>query len=402
LLTADLVHVRRRGDHLLVVPLGEADRPRARELASTVLDMVRAHVGLSRGALLEAWNQVALSPSEARLGRALFKLATDACEFDEGTPLDPIELRRELFTQAAQFRRSGADEFDRELQIRTIAEQRGVEAEAIEAALYADLPTAHLLRKADLPSADGLLAEHDLAQHQAVLLRAVHLQARVFCTAASTYRALFRKLKFHRLIYSIAKLDRGKGYAISIDGPFSLFEQTTKYGVQLALVLPALMECDVWDLGAELRWGKDRRPLRYHVRGSCTGSPTAQTPYSDEVGALLSALRSTTTDWEVALADDILDLPGIGLCVPDLVFVQRQTAKKVFLEVLGFWSRDAVWKRIELAQAGLPHPIVFAVSRHMRVSEEALGGETPAALYTYARAMNAQAVLERVEAVADR
>ena len=402
MLTADLVHVRRRGDQLLVVPLSDSDRLRARELASTAIELVRAHVGLPRGALLEAWSQVALAPAETRLGRGLFKLATDACQFDEGATLDPIELRRELFMQAAQFRRSGAGEFDRERLIEAIAEHRGVDADSIEEALYADLPTAHLLRKADLPSADGLLAQHDLAQHQAVLLRAVRLQARVFCASAGTYRALFRKLKFHRLLYSIAKLDRGKGYAIHIDGPFSLFEQTTKYGVQFALVLPAIMECDVWDLGAELRWGKDRRPLRYHVRGSCTGSPTAHAPYSDEVMALLADLRSASADWDVALADDILDLPGIGLCVPDLVFVQRQTAKKVFLEVLGFWSRDAVWKRIELAQAGLPHPIVFAVSRHLRVSEEALGDETPAALYVYARAMNAKAILERVAAVARR
>ncbi len=402
MLTADLVHVRRRGDLLLVVPLGESERPRARELASTAIELVRAHVGLPRGALLEAWSQVALSPSEARLGRGLFKLATDACEFDEGTTLDPIELRRELFTQAAQFRRSGAGEFDRQHQVQAIAERRGVDADAIEEALYADLPTAHLLRKADLPSADGLLAQYDLAQHQAVLLRAVRLQARVFGATASTYRTLFRKLKFHRLLYRIDKLDRSKGYAVHIDGPFSLFEQTTKYGVQFAMVLPAIMECDVWDLSAELRWGKDRRPLRYHVRGNCTARPTAEAPCSGEVMALLSDLRMAAADWDVSLADEILDLPGVGLCVPDLVFVQRRTAKKVFLEVLGFWSRDAVWKRIELAQAGLPHPIVFAVSRHLRVSEEALRDETPAALYVYARAMNAKAVLERVAAVAER
>jgi predicted nuclease of restriction endonuclease-like RecB superfamily len=402
LLTADLVHVRRRGDQLLVVPLSETERPRARELASTAIELLRAHVGLPRGALQEAWSQVALAPAEARLGRGLFKLATDTCEFDEGSTLDPIELRRELFTQAAQFRRSGVGEFNRECQVQAIAQRRGVDADAIEGGLYADLPTAHLLRKANLPSADGLLAHYDLAQHQAVLLRAVRLQARVFCASAGTYRALFRKLKFHRLLYSIAKLDRGKGYAIHIDGPFSLFEQTTKYGVQFALVLPAIMECDVWDLSAELRWGKDRRPLRYHVRGNCSGRPVAEAPCSDEVMALLSELRTATSDWEVSVADEILDLPGVGLCVPDLVFVQRRTAKKVFLEVLGFWSRDAVWKRIELAQVGLPHPIVFAVSRHLRVSEEALGGETPAALYVYARTMNAKAVLERVAAVAGR
>jgi hypothetical protein len=74
----------------------------------------------------------------------------------------------------------------------------------------------------------------------------------------------------------------------------------------------------------------------------------------------------------------------------------------VFVEVLGFWSRDAVWRRIELCERGLPVPLVLAVSKHLRVSEAALPEELPAALYVYARSLNARALLERVERVATR
>jgi hypothetical protein len=69
--------------------------------------------------------------------------------------------------------------------------------------------------------------------------------------------------------------------------------------------------------------------------------------------------------------------------------------------VLGFWSRDAVWKRIELARKGLA-AVVFAVSKHLRVSEAALDDDRPAALYVYARVMNAAAILQRVQEVAAR
>jgi hypothetical protein len=173
-----------------------------------------------------------------------------------------------------------------------------VETEAIEEALYADLPTAHILRKADLPSPDGLLSTYELAQHQAVLLRAVRLRARIFCASAAGYRALFRKLKFHRLLYTMEKLARGAGYAIDIDGPFSLFEQTTKYGLKLALALPALMTCDTWDVDAELRWGKDRRPLRYHMRGSATPTVAAAAELPEEVAALLGDLQAQESPWQ--------------------------------------------------------------------------------------------------------
>jgi predicted nuclease of restriction endonuclease-like RecB superfamily len=400
LLTADLVHVRRRGDRLMVVPLAAALRPRARELASTVIALVRAHVGLPRGALLEAWSQVALAPAENRLARALFKLALDTCEFEEAAELCPVEIRREIFTRAAIVRGAGRD-FDRNAVLGEIAQGRGVEVDALEDALYSDLPTAHVLRRADLPSPDGLLAQHELASHQAVLLRALNVHARVFSAHAVGYRALFRNLKFHRLLYTITKLDRGAGYALDIDGPFSLFEQTTKYGLNLALALPAIMACDTWEVRAELRWGKDRRPLRCHLRGGRESvAVDFATNLPDEVGALLADLRQQTSEWQVSPSDAILDLPGIGVCVPDLEFVHRENGQRVFLEVLGFWNRAAVWKRVEMAEDGLPFPIVFAVGRHLRVSEEVLSTDTAAALYVYARTMNARAVLKRVEAVA--
>jgi predicted nuclease of restriction endonuclease-like RecB superfamily len=401
LLTADLVHVRRRGDLLHVVSLCESERPRARELAASSLALVRAHVGLPRGALLEAWGQVAVAPSENRLARALFKLTVDRCEFDEGVAIDPVELRREIFTRAANLRRSSTAEFARASLLQEIAHGRGMDMDAIEEALYADLPTAHILRRTDLPSPEGLLSIYELAQHQAVLLRAVHLHARVFCASASGYRAIFRKLKFHRLLYTLEKLGRNAGYAIDIDGPFSLFEQTTKYGLKLALALPAIMACETWDVTAELRWGKDRRPLRYHLRGGATAPDSAPpTELPDEVSALLGELRAQESSWLASPSDAILDLPGIGACVPDLEFVHRESGQRVYLEVLGFWSRAAVWKRVEMAAAGLPHPIVFAVSKHLRVSEDVIPDDAPAALYVYARTMNARGVLARVEAVA--
>jgi predicted nuclease of restriction endonuclease-like RecB superfamily len=402
LLTADLVHVRRRGDRLLVVPLSQADRVRARELAATALALVRAHVGLSRGALLEAWAQVAVAPSENRLAQGLWKLALDACEFEAGDDLDPAGLRRDLFTRAAAARAAGGD-FERDAVLAETAQARGMTPEAVEEALYADLPTAHLLRAADLPSPDGLLARHALSSHQAVLLRAVRVRARVFCVQPGGYRQLFRKLKFHRLLYTVAALERGRGYALDLDGPMSLFEQTTKYGLGLALALPSIMECDTWEIDAEIRWGKDRRPLRYHLRGAAARTSDDVPPaLPDDVAALLAALSEQKSPWQASPADAILNLPGAGVCVPDLEFLHRESGRRVYLEVLGFWSRAAVWKRIELAEAGLPFPVVFAVSKHLRVSEEALPPALPAALHVYARTLNARAVLERVAEVAGR
>ena len=66
---------------------------------------------------------------------------------------------------------------------------------------------------------------------------------------------------------------------------------------------------------------------------------------------------------------------------------------------MGYWSRAAVWKRVELVQAGLAERILFAVSSRLRVSEEVLGDDLPGALYVYKQTMSARAVAERLESL---
>ncbi len=84
--------------------------------------------------------------------------------------------------------------------------------------------------------------------------------------------------------------------------------------------------------------------------------------------ALLEAFAESEC-WRAEPAQEVLDLPGIGLCVPDLCFTHQGTGELVFCEVLGFWNRAAVWRRIELVEQGLSSKIVFVVSARLRVSE---------------------------------
>jgi predicted nuclease of restriction endonuclease-like RecB superfamily len=248
-----------------------------------------------------------------------------------------------------------------------------------------------------------LVDVYDLAQAQAVLLRAARVTVDVECRAPGAYRALFHKLKFLRLLYSIEPRREG-GYRIELDGPFSLFESVTKYGLQLALALPAIRACDAWTLTADLRWGKERVPLTLRLEGQTSANASEPDPprLSDEVARLIADLGAIETPWQVSPSTDILNLPGAGLCVPDLVFQHAESGECVYLEVLGFWSRQAVWRRVELVERGLQQRILFAVSQHLRVSEEALGDEQLSALYVYKRVMSARTILERIELLANR
>ena len=398
MLTADLVNARRRNGELRVTALDSRRRERAGELAAAHLELALGHIGRSRSELEEAWAVIEVQPGERRLADGIRKLVDDRCEFDAELASDPAELRRDLFSAASEARRSGA--FDRDAVVAEVARRHGLQPDELQRAIYADLRSAHLLRGVAAIDPARLVDEYDLAQAQAVLLRAVRVRVDVQCAAPGAYRAFFHKLKFLRLLHRIQPGARG-GYRIEIDGPFSLFESVTKYGLQLAMALPALRECDVFELEADVRWGAERAPLRFRLQGKRTGEGgEAERRLPDEVADLVAALREVDTPWKVAPAGAILDLPGVGLCVPDLVFEHDRTGECVYLEVMGFWSRDAVWRRVELVERGLRDRILFAVSQRLRVSEQVLGDDLPGALYVYKRVMSARAVLERVERLA--
>jgi uncharacterized protein len=268
-----------------------------------------------------------------------------------------------------------------------------------EAGLYADRPAAQRLRAVELPSPRVLAIGFPLAEAQAVLLRATKVRATVRAGDATTLRALFRTLKFQRLL-PVISAGPGGVYHIELDGPLSLFQGGTRYGLQLGLALPALAACPSWSIDADVAWGADRRPLRFRLAGVASDAGVTPSPPPDEIAALVGAFEKLETEWRIDPEPAVLDLPGAGLCVPDLAFVRERDGARVFFELLGFWSREAVWRRVELVRAGLPHRILFAASRALRVSESVLEDSTSAALYVFARVPSAKQVLTHIERLA--
>ena len=410
MLTADLVNARRYKGELRITKLEGANRERATELAAIYLAIAHDHVGRTRDELEAAWDAVTADDASARLSAGIRKLVEDGCDLDSEPDVDPTEIRRDVFLRAAAARKAlgEGDRLDRMTVLAEVGAARGTDAATVERLLYADLKGAHVVQTAPVLAAADLVARYDMAQAQAVLLRAVKVTCDVRCASAGLTRALFRKLKFLRLLHTIIPLDDDR-YRIEIDGPFSLFESVTKYGLKLAMLLPTLSEVDAWALEADLRWGKEREHLVFRAAGETASTVTvngkkerAEAHLTDEVAALLAAVRGMETPWSVKPAATVLDLPGIGLSVPDLVFTHETTKKKVYVEVMGYWSRDAVWKRVELIEQGMRHRVLFAVSSRLRVSEQVLPDEAPGALYVYKGTMSPKAVLEKVARIADR
>jgi predicted nuclease of restriction endonuclease-like RecB superfamily len=405
LLTADLVRVYRRGTRLYLRALDRPAREAGAALAERFLTVIRSHPGQCREELelllkgLSAAASAEQPKLDRRLVAGLLKLVLDRCEFDAAEDSDPTHLRRELFRRASAARRGVAAlrQFDRQALVAEFARERGITGEQVDELLYADLRGAHRLRSFFSTSGSALVAEYLTAQEQAILLRATRIRVVLHCASPAVLRSLFQQLKFHRLLFELRAREEDQ-YELTIDGPFGLFRASTRYGLKLGLLLPLLAQADRFQLEAELIWGHERRSLIYRTEGGRpseaerTGAPALR----EDVADLLERFREHGGTYRAQPSTAIINLPGVGLCIPDLVFVHERTGAQAYLEVLGFWSREAVWRRVSLAQAGLAVPILFAVSERLRVSEQALGPDSTAALYVYKGMMRPAMIEERL------
>lgn len=392
MLTAEHVRARRRAGELFITAIGDKQRPQALHYAREYLNAAQGAVGKTRGDLEESWNEMPTAAKDVKLAAGLRKLVDDMCEFEVDQEIDPLKIRETVFELAAKIR--GQGDFDREAILGNAAEALSLSPAAVAGNLYSDLRHAHRLLLAPELDPEELLRRYELGQAQAVLLRAAKLTVRVADRRASAYRELFRAIKFRRLLAEI--YPDGDGYRIELDGPLSLFSSATKYGLALALLLPAIRGMEAWSLSAEIVWGKKRERLVFKQTGKREGTPT-EAPLPDELERLLERWPTQKTPWVPERRAEIMSVPGVGVIAPDIAFHNQKTGEVIYFELLGYWSRDAVWRRLELVENGLKERVLFACSSKLRVSEKVFDEQVPGSLLVFKGTLSPKAVLEKLK-----
>lgn len=399
MLTDDLLRVRRTPKGLAPSYLRGAARARMLPIAEGLVATVRAMQGRPRHEVDAALSAVPVAARDRLVARGLRKLLDDRCEWEVAAGLDPEVVRAEVFAlSAAAHRALGVrDRFDRAAVLAEAASRLGSTPDEVEAALFADLREAEVLRRFDPIAPEALLARYDLALAQGVLLRATRVMVRLEGETPARYRAVFRAIRFHGLLH-VVRGDPSSGWVIELDGPYSLFESVQKYGLRLAMFLPSLLACERFHLTAEVLWGKrrDRTTFTLTPDDGLVGRGFEAAGTQPDLEAFQAAFRRLESEWRVATNDRIFALPGEVACIPDLVFESAETGEQVYLEAFGFWSRSAVWQRVELLRKGFPARVILAVGKQLRVSEEVLGEGDAGEIYVYSTTMSPRAVLERL------
>src|SRR5690606_21004981 len=168
MLTPELVRARVVQGELVLSRLSPKLRQRAQQLCDEYLLLAEQHVGSTREQLHAVWNLVPVTPGERRLAEGLLKLIEDAADFGSELELEPAELRRQVFLEASRQRQAaGLDPWlGRRTAREAVARERGVSAEAVEEARYADLRGAQRLKSLGPVESSALLERYELGQVQ--------------------------------------------------------------------------------------------------------------------------------------------------------------------------------------------------------------------------------------------
>ncbi len=414
MLTSDLVLARREGDHIVPFRL-DPEEPANVRLAEALIDLFTRHVGQPREVLNAALADfVGVSPA-FRIPRGLVKLLADErAEFaPPPTPLPAFELRRRVFLAAAEQHPLSlapsmltpvtALDIHAEVAAALSAELgRDVQAEEIAAGLFADRRDQQRLLSFDVPTPRWLLERYNLAQAQGVLYRCVRMQLVAERNIPARYQQLFRLIKFHRLIHQITG-DPEHGYEVELDGPASVLQCTTRYGLDMAVFLPALLWCTKWRMKAAIQEPDGK--TRWLVLDSATTrlvSHYKDQPLYDSALERIFAERFERLDssWRLERETEIIHV-GQMVLIPDFRFRHREDGRTALLEIVGYWRPEYLRRKFaKLAAAGRGDLVVaLNADLHVGMRERERLDALPGPVVFFKQVLDPKAVLAALEQI---
>jgi hypothetical protein len=398
MLTADLALNRARGGRIepRYIDPNNSDYLR---VSRDLIAIISKHRGLRRAELDHALQEYVGVGTDYKILRGLIKLITDQCRFETTSPVDPAEIRRVLFLKARARHPASASESIRQQVIEESAAELNCAPEVVTANLYGDLFANQTLLEFEELTAKQLLDRYNVAQAQALLYRCIEMRLRIEPQASAGYRRLFDAIKAYRLIHTI-RGNAERGYEIRLNGPVSIFHQSQKYGIQMAVFLPALLLCEGWRMKAEVAYKSDSR-AEFELSSNDT---RLVSHYLDDVSykpaveqKLTSSWAKADDGWRLEAATEIISL-GETAFIPDFV-IARPDGEKFYLEVMGFWTPRHLDDRLkDFERAGFKS-FLLAVSEELRGSREQ-PLNLPPNVVVFKSTLNAAAVKLAIEALA--
>lgn len=362
--------------------------------------------GSTQGELDRQLQELEGDSPDYRLKRGLAHiLRSSFCEFEVVSPLEPQLLRERVFALSAQ---SVTSSQMAQVTLSSLAMQLSHELERevlpsqIRVGLYADLAENRILTQFDAPTPEDLLHRYNLSQVQGVFYRASHMTLNAHRNVPGEYKLLFRYLKLFQLMAYIEG-DADHGFTITIDGPTSLFNPSTRYGLAIAKLVPALLHVTRWSLSATLQmrdtYTNTWKTGRFSLDSDCglvSHYPPGK-PYDSMLEASFAdRWDSLKTDWVLEREVDLIPIPG-SVMIPDFRLVHPD-GRTFLLEIVGYWRPEYLQKKFSQVRRAECDNLILAISERLNLEKAGVKvSDVPARIVWFKDKLLPKAVLAVID-----
>ncbi|NEP17765.1 MAG: DUF790 family protein [Leptolyngbya sp. SIO4C1] len=404
MLPSDLLIHRPQGDSIVPKQLPISDPWLA--IAAALIELFQTCMTQTQGQLNQQLQEIEGEATDYRIKRGLAHILRGLSTFEIISPLEPQQLRARVFAAAAAVTPSPAAA---QQQLVTLASQlsqeldRPVEPVHIRQGLYADLQENRILTEFDAPTPEALLHRYNLSQVQGIFYRASHVVLNVHRNDPGEYKLMFRYLKLFRLMTYIEG-DADQGFTVTIDGPASLFKASTRYGLDIAKLLPAILHVTRWSLTATLQWkdtyAQTTSQRQFRLENSCdlvSHYPPGK-PYDSMLeAAFAERWAKLKSDWQLEREVDLIPIPG-SVMIPDFRLVHPD-GRIYLLEIVGYWRPDYLRKKFSQVRQSECENLILAVSERLNLEKAGVKVDgLPAQVVWFKDKLQPKAVLALLEA----
>ena len=365
MLTKDLLRWKVSGAYVKPSFVSVSD-PRLLELAERLIAVFENSIGVSREELDEQLEPLSDGWNDVKIVRGLIKILLDRSQFSECRDLDYPAARHALFLRSAALLRSPECPTDPiDFRARLLAEEP-----VLKRSVYPDLPENERLSSLKKIFPRELLERYNMALAQSLMLFCERLDCKVCAEDQAALRRLFKYLKFFRLLFRAEMIAGKPGEApmirLQIDGPASILDNSTKYGLQLASFFPAICSMRLWQVSCGLKLRSRTLRLRLDESSRLVSHYTHFGDYIPEEIRLFQDYFNRSGEgectWRLLPREGYLRLEDNQLIFPDFRFVSER-GRELNVELFHQWHKSSLENRLEYLEKHPEIPLLLGADR---------------------------------------
>lgn len=402
MLPTELLRVRVSGKMNQIRPIFyDYEKNNELSLPSKIIKMFEemAKKKLPKANIDENLSKIEAKYTDYKLVRGICQLLEQRCVYESpsktfsdsrnNNTINATYLRRKIFEESSRIGYPVTED-ERKRILQKVALKNNLTIDELELAMWNDLDKNKYLKNFDSLSPLQLVVWYNISILQTLLLNCVKLEFSVY--GGFNWKKILRKIKQLGLMYFLyheSNLDsepinqtknqdmvlngkKNKRVICTVDGPLSILRLTDRYGLAMAKLIPLIIFTENWSIDAVIlrksisgikksyRFqlsNKDKDlPLfdasSIHLESEPNSEPNVSfNKYgvdsfdSNVEKKFMDKFLNFSTGWKLTREPDPLILSDGKAFIADFAF--EKYGIKVYLEIVGFWTKDYLKRKLE-------------------------------------------------------